>query len=231
MKTIAIIPARYGSKRLVGKPLIQIQNKPLIQITYEAVLTSNLFDAIFITTESKKIQQVAASFGATCIMTSDKCKNGTERCAELSNKLDLHRNDIIINVQCDEPFIEKKHLEQILNLFNPKTQIGTLLSSIQDDEIHNESIVKAITTKDNTIINFSRKKNNLDNMCPLYKHIGIYGYRKQTLIEIAALKITKRELAEKLEQLRWIENDYRISCDFVAENLISINTKNDIKNL
>ena len=99
MKIIAIIPARYGSKRLVGKPLIQIQNKPLVQVTYEAVLRSGLFDAIFITTESKKIQKVVASFGATCIITSDKCKNGTERCAELSDKLDLDKNDIIINVQ------------------------------------------------------------------------------------------------------------------------------------
>lgn len=231
MKIIAIIPARYGSKRLLAKPLIKIKNKPLVQLTYEAVLASKLFDAIFIATESKKIQQVTSAFGGTCIMTSEHCKNGTERCAELVNKLNFHNNDLIVNIQCDEPFIQKKHLKSLIDLFKKNTKIGTLLSLIKDDDIKDPSIVKAVKKKDNTVIDFSRKKSQLNTKLQLYKHIGIYGYTKKILIEIALLKKTKRELIERLEQLRWIQNNYTISAAVIVEDLMSINTENDIKNL
>ena len=231
MKIIAIIPARYGSKRLLAKPLIKIKNKPLVQLTYEAVLASKLFDAIFIATESKKIQQVTSAFGGTCIMTSEHCKNGTERCAELVNKLNFHNNDLIVNIQCDEPFIQKKHLKSLIDLFKKNTKIGTLLSLIKDDDIKDPSIVKAVKKEDNTVIDFSRKKSQLNTKFQLYKHVGIYGYTKKILIEIALLKKTKRELIEQLEQLRWIQNNYTISAAVIVEDLMSINTENDIKNL
>tara|TARA_B100001250_G_scaffold374991_1_gene362242 strand:- start:10796 stop:11497 length:702 start_codon:yes stop_codon:yes gene_type:complete len=231
MKIIAIIPARYGSKRLLAKPLIKIKNKPLVQLTYEAVLDSKLFDAIFIATESKKIQQVTSAFGGTCIMTSEHCKNGTERCAELANKLNFHNNDLIVNIQCDEPFIQKKHLKSLIALFKKNTEIGTLLSLIKDDDIKDPSIVKAVKKEDNTIIDFNRKKSQLNTKFQLYKHVGIYGYTKKILMEITLLKKTKRELIERLEQLRWIQNNYTISAAVIVEDLMSINTENDIKNL
>ena len=231
MKIIAIIPARYKSTRLKGKPLIPIHNKPLIQVTYEAVLQSMLFDNIFIATDSEKILKVVANFEGKAILTTNNCQNGTERCAELVKQLNINDEDLIINIQCDEPFIQTTHLKKIINLFRKDIQIATLISSINKDEIDNESIVKAIKNNNNIAIDFSRKKINLDNTRTLYKHIGVYGYRKKTLLKIAELKNTTRELSEQLEQLRWIENNYNLSCALIKDNLISINTKNDVKNL
>ena len=231
MKIIAIIPARYDSTRLKGKPLIQINNKPLIQVTYEAASQSMLFDSIFVATDSEKIRKVVANFSGEAILTTNNCQNGTERCAELVKQLNISDEDIIINIQCDEPFIQGIHLKKIINLFRKNIQIATLISSIKKDEIDNESIVKVIKHNNNIAIDFSRNKIQLDNTRKLYKHIGIYGYRKKTLLKISQLKNTTRELNEQLEQLRCIENDYNISCAFIKDNLISINTKNDIKNL
>ena len=233
MKIIAIIPARYGSTRLLGKPLIKINNKPLIQLTYEAVLNSTLFDSVFITTESQKIKTAVTKFGAECILTSPNNNNGTERCSELIQKLktSINNQDIIINIQCDEPFIKKKHLIKIINSFNSSTKISTIISPISDFEIMDKSIVKVNISKNNTAINFSRKNLVFKKVNKIYKHIGIYGYRKETLLEIANLKTTKRELNEKLEQLRWVEYGYKITCVFISENLMSINTDTDLKKL
>ena len=112
MKIIGIIPARYSSSRLTNKPLIKIKNKTLIQLTYEAVSNSNLFDLIYIATDSKKIKNTATAFGAKCILTKQTHRNGTERCIEAIKKMPIpiEDEDIIINIQCDEPFIQKKHL-------------------------------------------------------------------------------------------------------------------------
>lgn len=231
MKIIAIIPARYKSTRLKEKPLIPIHNKPLIQVTYEAVLQSMLFDSIFIATDSEKILKVVTNFEGKAILTTNNCQNGTERCAELVKQLNINDEDLIINIQCDEPFIQTTHLKKIINLFRKDIQIATLISSINKNEIDNESIVKAIKKNNNIAVDFSRNKINLDNTKTLYKHIGVYGYRKKTLLKIAKLKNTTRELSEQLEQLRWIENNYNISCALIKDNLTSINTKNDVKNL
>ncbi len=234
MKVIGIIPARYKSSRLFGKPLIKIKNKPLIQLTYESVLNSNLFDLIFITTESKKIKEVATSFGAKCIITSEENINGTERCGELVHKLNdqINDTDLIINIQCDEPFIKKVHLKKIINLFiktNP--QIGTLICPINELEFSDKSIVKLILRKDRTAIDFQRRISNFKKNNKKYKHVGIYAYRKKILLQLITLKKTKRELNENLEQLRWIEHKYMISCVFIKENLTSINTIDDLKKL
>ena len=126
MKVIAVIPARYHSTRIKNKPLIQINGEPLIKLTYTSILKSELFDKIYITTDSIKIKNLVQSFGAECIMTSEKPKNGTERCAEMIKKLtpELRDNDLIVNIQCDEPFIAKKDLIKILNFF--KYKLSTL---------------------------------------------------------------------------------------------------------
>jgi len=231
MKVIGIIPARYGSKRLTGKPLIQFHNKPLIQITYEAIVDSKLFDSIFIATESEVIKKTVMQFGATCIMTSKEVKNGTERCAESIRKIkhDIEQDDIVINIQCDEPFIKKDHLKKLIDLLKEKEEIGTIFSPIKEDEIHDMSVVKATASSNGVALNFSREKLELKTNTKLYKHIGVYGYRKNTLFSISSLSPTKGELLENLEQLRWLENNHIINCVFIKENLISINTKKDIK--
>jgi len=231
MKIIGIVPARYGSKRLLAKPLIEINDKPLIQLTYEAVLNSKLFDDIFIATDSEKIKNTVSSFGAPCIITSKKNKNGTERCAELirNKQSDFNDNDLIVNIQCDEPFIQKNHLKKIIDSFKQNIKISTIISPIHDAEISDESIVKINITENNFAINFSRQKSNLSDINKNYKHIGIYAYQKKTLLEIASLLPAKRELTEKLEQLRWLEAGYKISCVFISDNILSINTKKDVK--
>ena len=232
MKIIAIIPARYGSKRLPGKPLIQINKKPLIQITYESVLNSNLFDLIFVATESKEIKKTVIDFGGNCLLTSSKHLNGTERCAELINKLKnkVDEQDLVINIQCDEPFIQKKHLKKIIDLLVGATQIGTLISPIKKFEIRNKSIVK-VSVKNNTAVNFSRDTKTFSKKTKLYKHIGIYGYQIKVLRDLSKLKTTDRELIESLEQLRWISYDYKISCAFTKDSIKSINTITDLKKL
>ncbi|MBF25803.1 MAG: 3-deoxy-manno-octulosonate cytidylyltransferase [Flavobacteriales bacterium] len=233
MKIIGIIPARYGSKRLPGKPLIKIKNKSLLELTFNAVSKSKVFDLIFITTDSKKIIDLSKSIGAECIRTSKNNQNGTERCAELITKLNMQidNHDLIVNIQCDEPFIQKNHLEKLINLFDTPTKIGTLVAPINKNEINDPSVVKVSIDKNGDAINFNRNIKKLEKKNKLYKHIGVYAYQKPTLLEIVHLKSTKREQEEKLEQLRWLQNHYQISCQFIKENLKSINTINDLKNL
>ena len=233
MKIIGIIPARYESTRLLGKPLIEIKNKPIIQMTYEAALNSKLFDFVFIATDSTKIKASASKFNASCIMTESQYQNGTERCAAAIEKINrkINDDDIIINIQCDEPFIQKSHLQKMINVFQKDIQISTIISPIQHMEITDKSIVKLNIRKDNTAIGFSRYHNKLTTPNKIYKHIGVYGYRKKILLKISQLKPTKHELNESLEQLRWIENNYKIHCAIIKDNIISINTKNDIKKL
>lgn len=233
MKIVGIIPARYNSKRLPGKPLIKINGKTLIHLTYKSVLNSRLFDSIYIATDSIKIRSAVKKFGAQCIMTSSDNQNGTERCVEVINKLKhlISDKDIIINIQCDEPFIKKEHFIKIINLFKNKIQIGTLVSPIQKDDLLDESVVKVNLKTNKTAIDFSRSISHLNNEQKIYKHIGIYAYQKNTLIKLSRLKATEQELNKNLEQLRWIEHGYKIVCAVINKNLISINTKNDIKKL
>ncbi|MAZ58319.1 MAG: hypothetical protein CMP56_02780 [Flavobacteriales bacterium] len=230
MKIIAVIPARYQSTRLANKPLIQINNKPLVQLTYEAVVGTNLFDSIYITTDAKKIQTISADFGARCILTSTKNRNGTERCVELIKKTNgsISDNDIVVNIQCDEPFIKKKHIKKLINLFKEDI-IGTLITPLKKSEIKDTSIVKTIINKDLQAIDFARTNTNWKGKQKLFKHIGVYAYTKKTLLKLKELTVTKRELTESLEQLRWLEHNYNIKCAVINESLISINTKNDLK--
>ena len=231
MKIIGIIPARYQSTRLLGKPLIQINGKPLIQLTYEAVLSSQLFDNIFIATDSEKIYELTSSFEAECIITSKKCQNGTERCAELITTMEDHIDDkdIIINIQCDEPFIQKKHLINVIDLIKSDNKIGTLVSDLEEEEVNDKSVVKTCFNNNKIAKKFSRDKSNFIDTTTLYKHVGIYGYTKHTLLNIANLKPTKQELKESLEQLRWMEYNYKITCSIIQENITSINTITDLK--
>ncbi len=234
MKVIAVIPARYQSSRLTNKPLIQLKGKPLIQVTYEAVLNSELFDTIYIATDSKKIKTIVDQFGAQCVLTSKKNKNGTERCVELIKILDnqIANNDLIINIQCDEPFIQKSHIQKIITLFSNKSDIiGTIVSPINKTDITDASVVKASVHINKKISDFSRNNIRPTNHNKIYKHIGIYAYKKHTLLKLGELKCVKRELDESLEQLRWLINDYIIKCIIIKENLISINTKKDLKKI
>ncbi len=238
MKFLGIIPARYASTRLPGKPLALIQGKPMIQHVYERVKKSNTVDRIFIATDDERIMNVAASFGAEAILTSPLHNSGTERCAEVASVIG-NEFDVIINIQGDEPFIEAEHLTALRDLFlNDEVQIGSLIKRISSlDELKNPNVVKAIKTPEGKALYFSRAVvpylRNIEEQDwlhhhPFFKHIGMYGYRKETLLKIAQLSPTALEQAESLEQLRWLENNFAIHLAETFIETLSIDTIEDL---
>ena len=231
MKIIGIIPARLQSTRLVNKPLLEFNNKPLLQHTYEAVEQSTLFDSVYIATDSEEIQKTAQSFNAEVIITSIKNTNGTERCIDVIQQLnkEIHNNDLVINIQCDEPFLRKKHFEAIINIMKNNVQIATLISPIKKLEFHDTNVVKVSVNNQFIANKFSRFLRNFNEKDQLYKHIGIYAFKKHTLLKLSQLNEVQIEKEESLEQLRWLKNNYIIQCRAITEDLISINTMDDVK--
>ena len=228
-----VIPARYGSTRFPGKPLVNIAGKPMIQHVYEACIESALFDELFIATDDKRIQEIVIGFGAQCIMTSSLCQSGTERIAE-AIKLGNIQSDIIVNIQGDEPGIKKSQLENVISLFNSKeVGIASLYKKFGTEEDPNDpNKVKVIFNAQKEAIYFSRSLipyNRSKQDVDYFKHIGIYAFRNSILKEIAKLKPTKLEEYESLEQLRWIENNYSIHLAETNIENISIDTPDDLK--
>jgi arabinose-5-phosphate isomerase len=211
---IALIPARYNSKRFPGKPLTMINGKTMIQRVYEAV-SSVLFTVIL--TDDKRIFDVVSEFGKA-ILTED-ARNGTERCAAFCGYLSA---DIVINVQCDNPYIKPEHIKTLISLFDDKdVTIASLVTELKEDEKYNPDRVKAVLNSKGYAINYSR-----EYMSNSYKAVGVYGYRLNTLLDIAALPVTERETLSGLEQLRWMDYGYRIKCGFISES-ISIDRPED----
>ncbi len=238
MKFLGIIPARFASTRLPGKPLALIQGKPMIQQVYERVKESNTVDKIIIATDDERILNAAALFGAEAILTSPLHNSGTERCAEVASVIG-NDFDVIINIQGDEPFIEAEHLTALRDLFlNDDVKIGSLIKRISTlDELKNPNVVKAVKSSEGKALYFSRavvpylrniEENDWLHHHQFYKHIGLYGYRKNTLLKIAQLSPTPLEQAESLEQLRWIENNFTIHLAETYIETLSIDTAEDL---
>ena len=238
MKFLGIIPSRYASTRLPGKPLAMIQGKPMIQQVYERVKESNTLDKLIIATDDERILNVAASFGAEAILTSPLHNSGTERCSEVAAVIG-NDFEVVINIQGDEPFIESDHLIALRNLFlKEEVQIGSLIKRISSlDELKNPNVVKAVKSPDGKALYFSRTAvpylRNIDEQDWLhhhlfFKHIGLYGYRKNTLLKIAQLSPTPLEQAESLEQLRWLENNFSIHLAETFIETLSIATADDL---
>ena len=241
MKILGIIPARFGSTRFPGKPLVDIDGKTMIQRVYEQAKNCSALTDVIVATDDERIFNEVIRFGGKVVMTSTLHQSGTDRCAEVVNKL-TEKYDVIINIQGDEPFIDPKQITQLCNCFlDEKTQIATLTKSITDQaDLFNENKVKVTFNTNYFAIYFSRnaipffrgethenwlKKHNY------FKHIGIYGYKIEILKEIALLKPSKLELAEGLEQLRWIENGYNIKIAETGLEAISIDTPEDVAKL
>lgn len=238
MKILGIIPARYASTRLPGKPLALIQGKPMIQHVFERVKESNTVDKIIIATDDERIMNVAASFGAEAILTLPLHNSGTERCAEVASVIGSDF-DVVINIQGDEPFIETEHLKSLRDLFlNDKVQIGSLIKRISSlEELKNPNVVKAVKTPDGKALYFSRsvvpylrniEEHDWFHHHSFYMHIGLYGYQKETLLKIAHLSPTPLEQAESLEQLRWLENNISIHLAETFIETLSIDTNEDL---
>ncbi|MFA5498673.1 MAG: 3-deoxy-manno-octulosonate cytidylyltransferase [Candidatus Cloacimonadia bacterium] len=233
LSSIAVIPARYGSNRLPGKPLRLLAGKPLVQRVYEAVADTALFQRIIITTDDSRIEEAALSFGAEVLMTSEDCQSGTDRILEIKEQLTA---DIIVNVQGDEPFITKEPLEKLISSFtDPQVDIASLMMPTADPSVAtNPNIVKVVTDINDFALYFSRSQIPFDRDSttstshPFFTHIGVYAFRQNILNSIAKLPLGKLETREKLEQLRWLEHSLKIKMIETDYNGFGIDTEADL---
>jgi len=242
MNIIGIIPARYASTRFPGKPLVSIAGKPMIQHVYEK--SKSVLQHVIVATDDVRIEQAVLSFGGEVAMTSEHHKSGTDRCAEVLQTLENKNSncDVVINIQGDEPFLSTEHLKLLASAFeDPKVQIATLVKQITNTEtLFNANTPKVILGKNSNALYFSRSTiPYLRNFAPqewlqhhtFYKHIGIYAYRSQVLKEITQLEQSTLELAESLEQNRWLENNYTIKALITEHESIAIDTPEDLAKL
>ncbi len=241
MNIVGIIPSRFASTRFPGKPLIDIGGKTMIQRVYEQASKSKSLSKVVVATDDLKIEQHVKSFGGNVVMTSEAHQSGTDRCFEAINKVSVDA-DVVINIQGDEPFIHPEQIDMVASCFvNPEVQIATLvkkMSSVED--LFSNTIMKVVMNKNGEGIYFSRQaipyirgKEPKDwlNHFTFYKHIGIYAYTVNTLKEITVLPQSSLELAESLEQLRWIENGYKIKVEITDYESVSVDAPEDLKKL
>jgi len=232
MKVIGVIPARYASNRFPGKPLADILGKSMIQRVYEQCKKCELLSDIIVASDDERIVNHVQSFGGKAMMTSKDHQSGTDRCNEVAEQLNKNY-DIIVNVQGDEPYINPSQIEEVISLFHDeKTQIGTLAKQIADiNLVADENSPKALFDSNNYALNFCRTITNISTECTYYKHIGIYAYRTNTLKDICKLPQSKNEIKERLEQLRWLDNGYKIKVGITAFEAISVDTTEDIEKI
>lgn len=240
MKFIGIIPARYGSSRFPGKPLADMAGKPMIQRVYEQV--KKALDEVWVATDDERILQVVENFGGKAVLTSPDHKSGTDRCNEAFSKIE-NEFDVVINIQGDEPFIQPQQIETLKTCFDSKdTELATLVKPFKKEDgfevLFNPNSPKVILNKNSEAIYFSRSiipyirdvhhTEWLDKHI-FYKHIGMYAYRADILKKITLLPQSNLELAESLEQLRWIENGYKIKVGLTDIETIGIDTPEDMQ--
>lgn len=226
---VGIIPSRYASTRFPAKPLVDIAGKSMIQRVYEQASKASSLNDVIVATDDQRIFDHVEGFGGKVIMTSSEHQSGTDRCAEVLSK--LNHIDVVINIQGDEPFIEPEQIDQLSTCFeNPNTQIATLIKKIENEEdLLSDTVVKVNRTDSNGAIYFSRKPFHALNES--YKHIGIYAYRAQTLKIISQLPQSANELAERLEQLRWLDNGFKIQLAETEHESNSVDTPEDLQRL
>jgi len=240
---IGIIPARYASTRFPGKPLAEIRGKSMIQRVYEQASTA--LEAVFVATDDERIYNAVKAFGGEVVMTSVHHKSGTDRCEEAIEIIEKDRgltSEVVLNVQGDEPFIEPRQLELVKSCFSGKnTQIATLVKEIRSaEELFDPNRPKVVVNKRQEAVYFSRtaipyvrgkEPGNWPASHVFYMHIGLYGFRRDILKEITILPQSSLELAESLEQLRWIENGYHIAVRTTTYESYGVDTPEDLKKL
>ena len=235
MKVIAVIPARYASTRFPAKLMQDLGGKTVILRTYEAAKNTNLFDDVFVVTDSDLILNEILSHGGNAMMSMKEHKSGSDRIAEVVANLDV---DIVINVQGDEPFVSAEILEKLIEFLrtdtNKKVDLASLMFEIKDEmEINNPNNVKVVVDQNGfalycsrSVIPYSREKNV---GVRYFQHIGIYAFRKQALLDFYSLPMKSLEASEKLEQLRYLEYGKRIKMVEVAHAGIGIDTPEDLE--
>lgn len=236
---IVIIPARYASTRFPGKPLARLGGKTVIERVYEQV--KQVIPNVVVALDDERIAQAVSDFGGRCVMTRQDHKSGTDRIMEAYDKIG-GKEDVIINVQGDEPFIQPSQLRSIMACFDDeRTDIATLVKPFDPhrpySELENPNSPKVVIDKDQNAKYFSRSvipylrnvpREEWPKRHQYYTHLGMYAYRAQVLREVTALPQSSLELAESLEQLRWLENGYRITVGFSEEETIGIDTPQDL---
>ena len=240
LKYIAIIPARYASTRFPGKPLAMLGGKSVIQRVWEQV--SSVVDAAVVATDDERIAQTVESFGGRAIMTSPNHKSGTDRCWEAYQKQG-EEFDVVINVQGDEPFIAHSQLRAIMACFEDEnTDIATLVKPFAEEDglsaLENPNSPKVVLDNDSCAVYFSRsvipylrgvEREDWLKHHTFYKHIGMYAFRRDVLGEVTALPQSTLEKAESLEQLRWLENGYKIGVGISDVETVGIDTPEDLE--
>ena len=237
MKFIAIIPARFASTRFPGKPLALLGGKTVIQRVYEQALS--VLPEAYVATDDERIYQAVESFGGRAIMTRADHKSGTDRIEEAAEKISTDA-DVIINIQGDKPFVQASQILTLQRLFDaPETQIGTLGKRFEEmDAVINPNSPKIVCDLRGFALYFSRNvipyirgrepQDWIDHY-PYLKHLGIYAYRREVLREVTSLPQSPLEVAESLEQLRWLENGYRIRVGLTDVETVGIDTPEDLQ--
>ncbi len=231
LKSIAVIPARYASSRYPGKPLVSIAGKPMIERVYNLAVKAKGASEVVVATDDDRIFNTVRAFGGRVAFTSDKCLNGTERCAELLRTILPGKYDLVINVQGDEPFMQPDDLDKLLSSFtDSRVQISTLVKRFKDEQqFLNPARVKVVTDESRMALKFTRQPSALsyDDKQVLH-HLGLYAFRIDVLQQIVKLQPTPSELSENLEQLRWLDNGYRIKCVESDYESIAVDTPEDL---
>lgn len=241
LRFAGIIPARYASSRFPGKPLVLIGNKPMIQRVYEQACKT--LEIVYVATDDKRIYEAVMAFGGNAIMTSPDHMSGTDRCSEAVTTINnepAKKIDIVVNIQGDEPFIRPEQITLLMECFNDETvELATLVREVgPGEDIFNPNQPKVILNSEGDAIYFSRaaipyvrdaEKSEWSKNHVFYKHPGLYAYKTETLKKITLLSRSSLEIAESLEQNRWIENGYRIRTAVTTWESIGIDTPDDLE--
>ena len=234
MHAIGVIPARYSSTRLPGKPLMEIVGKPMLQLVWEAAISATKINRVIIATDDERISEKAEEFGAEVVMTPVDLTSGTDRVAYLIRHIyPLDRPDIVVNIQGDEPLLTGAILDKLLNEFTgTDAPMATIVAPVDATRLFDPSMVKVVCDSEGNAQHFSRSpillpRGPADHL----KHIGIYAFRTHALLDFAQMKPTPGEKSERLEQLRALENGWKIKCVFIPEavGLIGVDTEESLE--
>jgi 3-deoxy-manno-octulosonate cytidylyltransferase (CMP-KDO synthetase) len=234
MKALGVIPARFQSSRFPGKPLIDLNGKSMIQHVYERVEASSLFEKVIVATDDARIYKHVSAFGNVC-MTNAHHSSGTERCAEVA--LQYPEMEVVVNIQGDEPLVEVKQLKELLSLLtSEEVTIASLCHpDVSQEDFLNPNRIKVVTNFRNEALYFSRSgipnDYHASKNCrtPLLRHIGLYGFKRTTLLELVQLPPCDLELTESLEQLRWLYNGFVIKMGLTEIETPNIDTPEDVE--
>jgi len=237
VKIVAVIPARYQSKRFNGKPLALIAGKPMIQHVFQQTKACPEVDEIYVATDDRRIYECVQEFGGTAIMTDENHQSGTDRIAEAVKTINLADRDIVVNIQGDQPIFQPSMLSDLIQTLikNPTIPMSTLMyKMIDDQELHDRNKVKVVVDNDGYALYFSRLpipfyRDETSKKIFHYKHLGLYAYRKEFLLAFTKLSYGLLEHAEKLEQLRALEHGFKIKVVETTFDSIEVDTPEDIK--